>query len=130
MKTLLAVASAAIALATSAFAEDAPLSGAWRLSANVESIPIDMLCHIQQAGDRLQGTCVETLTRAPMTRAGRSHALTGRVTGDRVTFSHGGRFLLSSFDVNYAGVLDGNRMTGRIDVFGHTGDFTAVRDAG
>jgi hypothetical protein len=52
------------------------------------------------------------------------------VDGDHVTFTHRGSFLLNTFDVNYAGVRDGNQITGRIDVFGHTGDFTAVRDAG
>jgi hypothetical protein len=54
----------------------------------------------------------------------------GHVEGDHVSFSHGGHFLFNKFNVNYAGVVDGDRMSGRIDVFGHSGDFIAVRTDG
>ncbi len=128
----LAVVLAVGAIATPAAAQDAnPLSGAWKLSAKVASVPFNLICRFAQTGSRLEGSCV----KAPANKTAASNSApipltAGRVEGDHVTFTHGGKFLLKSFDVNYAGVLNGDQLTGRIDVFGHTGDFVAVRDAG
>ncbi len=123
MKMLFVAALAALALSTPVAAEDSPFSGAWRLSAKVASVPFHLICQFEQMGDKLGGQCVDSEGRRNMPLTA------GSVEGDRVTFSHGGRFLLNKFDVNYAGVRDGDRITGRIDVFGHSGDFVAVRDA-
>jgi hypothetical protein len=122
MKTLFAAAFAAALLSTPALAQVSTLSGAWRLSAKVASVPFKLLCTFDQTGDRLSGVCQEPSGH-------KAHPLTGGVVqGDRVTFKHEGRFLLNTFDVNYAGVVDGDTISGQIDVFGHTGDFTAVRE--
>jgi len=122
MKILLAAALAALALASPAYAEESPLSGAWRLSAKVASVPFHLICRFEQMGGKLAGSCAE-----PSGHKG--HPLTaGSVDGDHITFTHRGSFLLNKFDVNYAGVRDGDQITGRIDVFGHSGDFVAVRD--
>jgi hypothetical protein len=122
MKMLLAAALAVVAMATPALADESPLSGAWRLSAKVASVPFNLICRLQQVGDKIGGVCLE-----PSGHKG--HPLTaGHVEGGHVTFTHGGSFLLNTFDVNYAGVVDGDRMSGQIAVFGHTGDFTAVRE--
>jgi hypothetical protein len=124
MKMLLAAALAALALSTPAAAQDSPLSGAWRLSAKVASVPFHLICTFEQMGGKLSGNCVDPSGRKdlPLTA--------GSVEGDHVAFTHRGSFLLNKFDVNYAGVRDGDRITGHIDVFGHSGDFVAVRDAG
>jgi hypothetical protein len=124
MKILLVASLAAFALSTPAMAEDSPLSGAWRLSAKVASVPFHLICKFEQMGGKLSGDCVDPKGRRDMPLTA------GSVDGDHVTFTHGGSFLLNKFDVNYAGVRDGDRITGRIDVFGHSGDFVAVRDAG
>jgi hypothetical protein len=115
---------AVVALSTPAVAQDSPLSGAWRLSAKVASVPFHLICRFEQMGGKLGGKCLDPAghRNLPLTA--------GSVDGDHVTFTHGGSFLLNKFDVNYAGVIDGDRITGRIDVFGHSGDFVAVRDAG
>jgi hypothetical protein len=114
MKTLFAAAFAAALLSTPALAQDSTLSGAWRLSAKVASVPFKLLCTFDQTGDRLSGVCQEPSGH-------KAHPLTGGVVqGDRVTFKHEGRFLLNTFD--------GDTISGQIDVFGHTGDFTAVRE--
>ena len=122
MKKLLIAALAACALSTPALAGDSPLSGAWRLSAKVASVPFQLVCRFERMGDKLSGACID-----PSNHKG--HPLTaGRIDGDHVSFTHGGSFLFNTFDVNYAGVVDGDHMTGRIDVFGHSGDFIAVRE--
>jgi hypothetical protein len=124
MKTLITAVLAVVALSTPAFAEGSPLSGAWRLSAKVASVPFKLLCRFEQMGDRLGGTCVNDSGARP------GHELTlaaGHVDGDHVSFKHEGHFLLNKFDVNYQGVVAGDRIDGQIAVFGHTGDFTAVR---
>ena len=75
-------------------------------------------------GGKLSGSCVEPSGR-------KDHPLTaGTVDGDHVTFTHRGSFMLNKFDVNYAGVRDGDQITGRIDVFGHSGDFIACARRG
>jgi hypothetical protein len=122
MKTLFAAAFAVALLSSPALAQDPTLSGAWRVSAKVASVPFNLLCTFDQMGDRLSGVCQEPSGH-------KEHPLTGgTVQGDHVTFKHEGRFLLNKFDVNYAGVVDGDTMSGQIAVFGHTGDFTAVRE--
>ena len=122
MKSLIAAALSALVLSTPAVAHDSLLSGAWRLSAKVASVPFNLICTFEQMGDQLGGTCA-----APS--SGKTLALkAGHVDGEHVTFKHEGHFLLNKFDVNYAGVVDGDKMTGQIAVFGHTGDFTAVRE--
>jgi hypothetical protein len=92
------------------------------LTAKVASVPFSLVCKFERMGPKLGGVCVEPSGH-------KSHPLTAvRVDGDHVSFTHGGSFLLKTFDVNYTGKLDGDRITGQIDVFGHTGDFTAVRE--
>ena len=102
-----------------------PCPGAWRLSAKVASVPFHLICKFEQMGDKLSGSCVE-----PSNHKG--HPLTdGTVDGDHITFTHRGSFLLNKFDRELTpAVRDGDQITGRIDVFGHSGDFIAVRDAG
>ena len=122
MKKLLAIAVAALAVATPAFAGDNPLSGAWRLSAKVASVPFNLICRFERMGDNLGGSCMDSVHHKdiPLTAV--------HVDGDHVTFKHAGHFLLKTFDVNYAGVVEGDKISGQIDVFGHTGDFVAVRE--
>ena len=124
MKKLFTAALLVVAMSTPAFAEESPLSGAWRLSAKVASVPFNLLCRFQQIGDHLGGACVNASSAKP----GPALTLAAvRVDGDHVSFKHEGHFLLNKFDVNYQGVVAGDHIDGQISVFGHTGDFTAVR---
>jgi hypothetical protein len=121
----LSVVLAVGAFATPAFAQGPSLSGAWKLSAKVASVPFNLICRFEQMGDQLGGTCVKPSAG----HAEHGVKLTaGKVDGDHITFTHRGSFLLNKFDVTYAGVLEGDRINGQINVFGHKGDFIAVRD--
>jgi len=128
MKTALAAALSAIALSTPAFAQNpgalsqsAQLAGAWRLTAKVASVPYDLVCRFEQSGEDVGGVCADA-------DDGTGHKLTGgHIDGDKVSFRHRGHFMFAKFDVNYAGVVEGDHMSGQIAVFGHTGAFTAVR---
>jgi hypothetical protein len=121
-KILFTVAALAFALSSPVSAHDSMLSGAWRLSAKVASVPFHLICKFDQIGDRLGGTCHEPSSVKEMP------VVAGRVEGDQVVFAHPAHFLFNKFDVNYKGVVEGDRMNGQIAVFGHTGDFTAVRE--
>ena len=133
MMKWLAVVLAAGAIATPAFAQDTPheggpLSGAWKLSAKVASVPFNLICRFAQTGSRLEGSCVKaSANKTAAANAAPIPLTAGTVDGAHVTFKHNGKFLLKTFDVNYAGVVNGDEMTGHIDVFGHSGDFVAVR---
>ena len=122
MKMLSTAALAVFALSTPASAHDSMLSGAWRLSAKVASVPFHLICKFEQIGDRLGGTCHDPSSTTQMP------VLAGHVDGDEVAFAHPARFLFNKFDVNYKGVVEGDQIKGQIAVFGHTGDFTAVRE--
>jgi len=123
MKAILIAVAAALAALSSPVRADAPaLSGVWSLSAKVASVPWRLVCRFHAMGERLGGVCADP-------KDGGKLALKGvQVDGDKVTFAHEGHFLLNTFDVIYSGVKDGDKITGRIAVFGHTGEFTAVRE--
>jgi hypothetical protein len=49
------------------------------------------------------------------------------VSGDRVSFTYGSNFMVTKFDVVYAGALQGGTIKGTVLVPGHNGAFTATR---
>jgi hypothetical protein len=123
MKAILLAAAVSLAALSSPVRAEAPsLSGVWSLSAKVASVPWRLVCHFRAMGERLGGVCADPKD------GGKVPLKVVQVDGDKVTFAHEGRFLLNTFDVTYSGVKDGDRITGRIAVFGHTGEFTAVRE--
>lgn len=82
------------------------------------------------AGPRLSGQCVDRLTggRSPI-KPGTVHRLTtGNVVGNRVQWSYKVGLGKMSIDVNYAGELARNRMTGTVSLTGMgRGNFTALK---
>ena len=129
MIKLAAVILAVGAVASSDSVQESSVSGEWLLSANVSNNAYNLMCRFKQNGSRLGGSCAEAKIDGTITDKEHSLSLTaGRVEGDHVFFTHRAQYLLARFDVNYDGVLEGDRITGKIAVFGHHGVFTAIRE--
>ncbi len=122
MHRFLTIAAASLVLVspTLARAADDPISGAWVVHGKVETFAFILNCAFERHGDRLGGVCVDDVknTRHPLTA--------GTVSGDRVTFTYQAKFLLTRFDVVYAGALKAGQMAGTVKVPGHAGTFTAA----
>ena len=118
-----------LAAATAASAQDGA-TGHWIVTGRVAGFAFTLSCDFQQAGQALTGVCADTATSDAKVKAGRRHVLTrGHADGDTVTWTYGSSFLFSHFDVDYSGVLNGDRMAGQITVQDRTGAFTAQRAA-
>ena len=51
----------------------------------------------------------------------------GSIEGEKVTWTHQGRFLLKTFNVVYSAVLHDGAMQGELNAAGHSGAFTAAK---
>ncbi len=112
-------AAAAIFAPSVSLANDDLLSGLWHVSGKVASFDFSVTCRLERHGEQLGGACLEA-------RNGKVHPLTaGTVEGDRVTWTHEGKFLLKTFNVVYSAVLHDGEMHGELSAAGHSGAFTA-----
>ena len=124
------VAAAVAAAAAPAAAQDGA-AGRWMVSGKVSGFAFTLNCRFDAAGAALTGVCVDGATSDARVKGGKRHELTrGKVSGDHVSFSYESSFMLSHFNVDYAGVLQGDRMSGSILANGATGAFTATRSGG
>jgi hypothetical protein len=88
-------------------------------------------CRFDEAGSALSGACVDGATSDARVKGGKRHELTqGKVVGDHVTFSYDSSFMFKHFNVDYTGVLRGDKMSGTILANGQSGAFTATRGGG
>ena len=129
---LLAVAAGGLVIgaATPAMAQEGA-AGRWVVSGKVGPFAFTLNCRFEEVGGALSGACVDGAVSDPRVKGGKRHELTrGRVAGDKVSFSYESSFMLSRFNVDYAGVLQGDRMTGTIQANGQSGAFTATRGGG
>ena len=123
MQRFLTIAAASLALAAPSLARaaDDPVSGAWVVYGKVGSFAFILDCAFERHGERLGGVCVDhgTDKRHPLTA--------GAVAGDRVSFTYQSNYLLTRFNVAFAGALKAGQMAGTFQVPGHVGTFTAAR---
>jgi hypothetical protein len=118
---LIALAGLTLAFPGLAQAADDPVAGAWVVHGKVETFAFVVNCVFERHGERFGGVCIDV-------GSGKRHPLTaGTVSGDRVSFTYGSNFLLTKFDVVYAGALQGGTIRGTVQVPGHNGVFTATR---
>jgi hypothetical protein len=122
LRLLGVIAAAAAILAPSvSLANDDLLSGLWRVSGRVATFDFSVTCRLERHGDMLDGACLEG-------RDGKAHPLTGgSVVGDKVTWTHQGKFLLKTFNVVYSAVMHDGAMSGELNAAGHSGAFTAAK---
>jgi hypothetical protein len=120
-KLSILVAAAAIFAPSVSLANDDLLSGLWRVSGHVATFSFRETCRLERHGDQLGGACVQGDN-------GAEHTLTGgSIAGDKITWTHRGRFLFKTFDVVYSAVMHDGEMQGELSAAGHSGPFKAAK---
>jgi hypothetical protein len=125
MKRLLA--SAALLIASSAFAAPAPgLTGQWSVHNSIAGSESDQLCNFVQTDDKLGGSCKGD---------DKEVKITGTLDGKKVTWKYDSDYNGTPLTLTYTATLDDSgKIAGSVEVqpFGVTGEFTATqpKDAG
>ncbi len=121
MKTLLLSALLAFATVTALAADNAPLTGKWKVHSSIAGNDSDSECTFTQKDNDLTGSC--------STDQGSSKA-TGKVDGTKITWSYDSEYNGSPLTVKFSGTLDSaaGKIAGSVSVeqFGVDGDFTAT----
>ena len=118
MKKLVLI-TAALLLAPGAAAA-ADLTGAWKIAANINDMPITIVCNLTQSGAALSGTC--GLQDAPPTAFSG-----GAVDGDSAKWAYDDKFQDMPLHVAYTAVVKDSGMTGTVTVFDMPNPFTATK---
>jgi beta-glucosidase len=110
-----------IALGSAAFAADGPaLTGTWRVHLSVAGVENDLTCTLTQTDTVLTGACQPA--------QGAAVPLSGKVDGQKITWSHKGEYNGSPLTVDYEGALADGTIRGTVFVpeFSVDGRFTAT----
>lgn len=100
----------------------AQVAGHWQVNGKIDDRAFVLDCQFTPAGGGFGGVCVETAKN-------KRHVLTkGSVVGAKIGWSYEASFMMMSFDVNFAGTMAGNSITGTATAHGHSGPFTAIRE--
>ena len=119
MKTLL-VSLLLGAAALAAPADNPKFAGKWQVHSSIAGTEVDMVCTFTQKDDALAGNCVSDQGTVE---------ITGKVNGDKVSWSYKTEYQGTPLTVKYDGAVDSdNKIKGSVDVpeFGVGGDFAAV----
>jgi hypothetical protein len=130
MRGILSFARAAafllsLAVAAPATADDA--TGRWAVAGHAGGHDFTLVCAFTQSVQALTGACVDGPTGDAKVKGGRSHTLTrGSVSGAKVAWTYRSNYGIIGFNVDYAGVRQGDHMSGQI-TSPAAGTFTANR---
>ena len=117
MKTLVSLLVSGVVLA---FAADAPsLTGKWHVHNSISGNESDQICTFIQKDAGISGSC--TSERGTV-------EVTGKVDGNKITWSYKSEYEGTPLTVNYQGVMDATKISGSVSVpeFSADGDFTAT----
>jgi hypothetical protein len=120
MRTLILSALLACAAFTALAADNASLTGKWKIHQSVAGNDSDSDCTFTQKDNDLTGSC---------TADQGSGKITGKIDGNKVSWSYESEYNGSPLTVKYAGTLDSTgKIAGSVAVeqFGVDGDFTAT----
>jgi hypothetical protein len=108
------------AAAAAAVKANGGISGGWTLSLSIGGNDLKSDCELAQDGPKLGGTC--------KTPAGDA-AVTGGVTGPKVTLQYTANLAGMDIEFVYNGTLDeaGKKMTGSVSIFGMDAEFTGTK---
>ena len=110
------VAGTALGLAPAAHAQAA---GSWRVDGAIAGRTFVLDCRFEGSG----GVCVDAESGGK-----RSHPLVSlSSSGDQIAWSFKTKVVLASITLNFAGRIDGDRMSGTMRAAGRSGAFTGVR---
>ena len=111
--------------AAPAAADDA--SGHWTVAGHAGGKDFTLACAFTEAAQALSGVCVDGPTGNAQVKGGRSHTLTkGSVNGAMVAWTYRSSYGIIGFNVDFAGVRQGDHMSGQI-TSPAAGTFTANR---
>jgi opacity protein-like surface antigen len=115
--SLLLASSAAAALA----ADNATISGKWKIHIDIQGNENDVTCSFTQKDTDVTGSCTTDQGDKP---------LTGKVEGKTIKFQYAAEYEGTPYTAKYSGALDstGAKFAGTIviDEFGADGDFTGI----
>jgi hypothetical protein len=121
MKTLFLAILLTSASAWAAPADNASLSGKWKVHSNIMDNESDIECTFTQKDNDLGGTCATDSGDQP---------LTGKIDGPKITWSYKSEYQGTPLTVKYKGTLDSaaTKLSGTVSVdpFGVDGDFTGA----
>lgn len=94
----------------------ADLSGKWAISGDVQGNAVNLDCTLAEAADAtLSGRC--------QVNGGEMADVTGAVRDASIQFS----FTVAGYTLNYSGKVEGETVSGAIEVAGASGTFTGTR---
>lgn len=116
MKKLVPVLVAGVAMAS---ADASSVTGKWHVHNSISGNESDQVCTFTQKGAGISGSC--TSERGTV-------EVTGKVDGNKITWSYKSEYEGTLLTVNYAGVIDAAKISGSVNVpeFSAEGDFTAM----
>jgi hypothetical protein len=121
MRTLFLSILLASASALAARADNASLSGKWKIHINVQGNESDAVCGFTQKDNDLGGSCATENGDRP---------LAGKVDGQKIAWSYDSEYEGSPLTVKFSGTIDSaaTKLAGSVSVeqFGVDGDFTGV----
>ncbi len=109
----------AAAAASSAAAGSSSVVGKWKVHTTIAGNETDSTCTFAQTDNNLSGACISDQGTLK---------ITGKVDGNKVSWSFTSEYNGSPLTVSYTGILDSGKITGdaNVDPFGVSGDFTAT----
>jgi hypothetical protein len=124
MKVLLPSALLVSAALTSFAADNASLTGKWKIHSSIAGNDSDSECTLTQTETDISGTC--------KTAEGKDSKATGKVDGAKVNWSFESEYNGTPLTIKYSATLDATvgKIAGTVSVdpFGVEGDFTATLD--
>jgi hypothetical protein len=93
----------------------ADLSGNWTIDGDVQGNPVNLTCVVQQADAKIAGKCQVNGMEAT--------EIEGTAKDAAFKFA----FTVQGYTLTYSGTLEGDTMTGDIEVAGATGKFSGKR---
>ena len=105
---------AALTLSVTAVAA-ADLSGKWTIDGDVQGNPVNLTCDVQEADAKIAGKC--------QVNGMEPTELEGTVKDSAFKFS----FTVQGYTLTYTGTVEGDTMSGDIEVSGATGKFSGKR---
>lgn len=118
-RRLILAATAVLAFASPAIAEDANVAGKWMMTVETQAGTGNPTFDLKQEGSKITGQYAGQLGEAPVT---------GTVKGNEITFGFKVSGQGQEMEVTYTGVVEGDTMKGKVSLgdFGE-GTFTGKR---
>lgn len=106
----------------------AEVAGVWRVTGNIEGKTFAVDCTFEPRGPQLGGQCVDLATGEAKAKPGKVHKLSkGSARGNEVRWTYPTKVMMMSIDIDFAGSIEGDRMSGAITAKGRQGRFSAIR---